>query len=113
MPALIHNGTVLVAMLEPAETFVARTVGLMGRRDLPAGTGLLICPCRSIHTSFMRFDLDVIFFNRSGQAIKVVRNLAPWRIAWGGVKATSVAEFKSGWLPGDGVFQLQSLRRPG
>ncbi|MBC7489503.1 MAG: DUF192 domain-containing protein [Glaciimonas sp.] len=34
-------------------------VGLLGKRALSDRQGLLIVPCRSIHTYFMRFVIDV------------------------------------------------------
>ena len=36
---------------------------------------------RSIHTMFMRFDIDVVFVDEDGRAVKVVRGMTPWRIA--------------------------------
>ena len=48
------------------EIFVAerpweRLLGLAGLPDLPAGAGLLIPRCRSVHTFGMRFALDILF----------------------------------------------------
>ncbi len=70
----------------------------MGKRELGAGTGLLLRPCGSIHTCFMRFPLDLIFLNAHNQITKIVLNIKPWRMVWGGWSAHSVIEFQSGWL---------------
>lgn len=56
----------------------------MGRRDLPAGHGLLIKPCSSIHMFFMRFPIDVVFLDRDNVVVKVVHGIKPWRMAMGG-----------------------------
>jgi uncharacterized membrane protein (UPF0127 family) len=44
-----------------ADDHVRRLVGLAGLRALPAGVGLLIPDCRSVHTFGMRFAIDVLF----------------------------------------------------
>ena len=60
---------------------MTRSVGLLGKKTLPAGEALLIRPCWSIHTWFMRFAIDVIFVDREDRVVKVVPNMKPWRMA--------------------------------
>jgi uncharacterized membrane protein (UPF0127 family) len=55
--------------------------GLMGRRGLPAGEGLLLSPAPAIHTAFMRFPIDALFLGRDLQVLEVVERLRPWRAA--------------------------------
>lgn len=99
MPRLVHNGNVIVPDLRIAGSFAARAQGLLARRGLPPGEGLLIHPCRSIHTWFMLFPIDVIFLDTHWRIVRVVQNLNPWRLAWGGHTAVAVVEVQSGWLP--------------
>jgi uncharacterized membrane protein (UPF0127 family) len=99
MPKLVHNGSTLVPDLQIAGSFTARAKGLLGRNGLPPGQGLLIRPCRSIHTWFMRFPIDVIFLDTHWRIVRVVLDLDPWRLAWGGHTAAAVVEVQSGWLP--------------
>jgi len=81
---------------EVAETFCQRMKGLIGRRGLASGTGMLITRCNCIHTCFMRFPIDARFLDRSGNVVKTVRNIRPWRLwIWGGFRATSVLETAS------------------
>lgn len=81
---------------EVAETFAQRAKGLIGRRGLESGKGMLIIRCNCIHTFFMRFPVDVIFFDRRGNVVKTVRNVRPWRLwVWGGWRAVSVLETQS------------------
>jgi len=40
---------------------VSRGFGLLGRSTLPEGAGLIIRPCNSVITFFMRFPIDVLF----------------------------------------------------
>jgi uncharacterized membrane protein (UPF0127 family) len=58
-----------------------RLVGLMGRASLPPGHALLLDPCASIHTCFMRFAIDVAFLDEENRVVRMVRQLAPWRLA--------------------------------
>ena len=78
---------------EVAESFVERAKGLIGRRGLAPGTGMLITKCNCIHTFFMRFAIDATFLDKSGKVVKVVRGIRPWRPwVWGGWRARCVLE---------------------
>jgi uncharacterized membrane protein (UPF0127 family) len=58
-----------------------RMRGLLGRRGLESGEGLLLRPTGSVHTFFMRFPIDVVFLSRDGEVLKVARAVPPWRTA--------------------------------
>jgi uncharacterized membrane protein (UPF0127 family) len=57
---------------------------------------MLITPCSSVQTTFMRFAIDVVFLDRDGQVVKVVQELRPYRGALGGRGAHSVLELPAG-----------------
>ena len=81
---------------EVARTFLRRAVGLIGRKSLPPGEGLLILRCNAIHTFFMRFPIDATFLDANDRVVKVVRNIRPWRpFIWGGWRARKVLETKA------------------
>ncbi|MBR2838246.1 MAG: DUF192 domain-containing protein [Kiritimatiellae bacterium] len=81
---------------EVAETFAERARGLIGRKGLAPGEGMLIPRCNCIHTLFMRFPIDAAFLDRRGEVVKTVRNIRPWRLfVWGGFRAVSVLETAS------------------
>jgi uncharacterized membrane protein (UPF0127 family) len=69
--------------------------GLLGRRSLDDGEGLLLEPASSVHTFFMRFPIDVVFLDREGSVSKIVENVRPWRAA-GCRGARSVVELSAG-----------------
>lgn len=71
----------LADRVEVAVTRRDRRKGLLGRSGLEPASALIIAPCFSIHTLFMRFDIDVVFVDEDGRAVKVVRDMTPWRIA--------------------------------
>lgn len=81
---------------EVAETFAERARGLIGRPPPPPGRGMLITRCNAVHTFFMRYPIDVTFYDRRGRAVKAVRNVRPWRLlVWGGWRAVSALETAS------------------
>jgi uncharacterized membrane protein (UPF0127 family) len=81
--ALVNQRTddALAERVEIAVTRRDRRKGLLGRSGLEPSTALIIAPCFSIHTMFMRFDIDAVFVDDDGRAVKVVREMTPWRIA--------------------------------
>lgn len=64
----------------PCDGFWSRLVGLMGKRSLSAGEGVLIYPCSSVHTWFMRMPIDVVYVSRQDEVVAIDRGLRPWRI---------------------------------
>ena len=86
----------MASRAEKAETHWARLMGLMGRRALPEDEALLITPCSSVQTFFMRFAIDVVFLDRDGQVVKVASELKPYRAALGGRGARSALELPAG-----------------
>lgn len=82
-----------------ADDLVSRIIGLMFKRSLRGMNGLLIKPCNSIHTFFMFFDLDVLFISSSGEIVKIIRSMKPWRMSWIYFRASQVLELQGGTLP--------------
>lgn len=68
-------------LVRRAETFLARLKGLLLAPPLPPGEGLLLVPCNSVHTAFMRHPIDVVFLDRAGVIRRIVSRLKPWRMA--------------------------------
>jgi uncharacterized membrane protein (UPF0127 family) len=78
-----------------ADRILPRMRGLLGRRGLGAGEGLLLRPAPSVQTFFMRFPIDVVFLDRAGTVLKVRSALRPWRVA-GCRRAHATLELPSG-----------------
>jgi uncharacterized protein len=100
---LINDRThaVVATSVELAATAGDRLRGLLGRRALAPSTGLLLSPCAAIHTAFMRFPIDVVFIDADGKALRVIRQLRPWRVAMS-LGARAVIELGDGTIaPGD------------
>lgn len=80
-----RTSQVIAHDVELADTRESRRRGLLGRDSLDSRAALILRPCFSVHTAFMRFAIDVVFVDREGAVVKVVRNLDAWRMAcaWG------------------------------
>lgn len=74
------RGTVVAEHVQVARSLWARTRGLMLRPPLPPGTGLLIDPCSSIHSMWMRFPIDVLYLDRDDVVVRIAEAMPPWRI---------------------------------
>jgi uncharacterized protein len=91
------TGRTIVSALEHADTAWTRFRGLMMRRNLPNGGGMLIEPCGSIQMTFMRFAIDAIFIDRTGVVTRVARRVPKWwGFAWGGRGTHAVIELPAG-----------------
>jgi uncharacterized protein len=73
------NGGVVVDRCVVAESPVARMRGLLGRRELRPGEGLLLRPASAIHTCFMRFPIDAVFLDGTLRVVGISDELRPWR----------------------------------
>lgn len=62
-----------------ANTVLKRMVGLLNRRGLSEGDGLLLDRCYGIHTFGMRFPIDVLFLDKELRVIRAVPALPPFR----------------------------------
>ncbi|MCO4792894.1 MAG: DUF192 domain-containing protein [Bacteriovoracaceae bacterium] len=84
-----------------ADGFVTRLIGLMFSKSLVGFDALLIKPCNSIHTCFMRYNIDVIFLDKNMTVVKIIREIKPWRMTWIYFKSHQVLEMAGGTLPSD------------
>ena len=101
---ILADGRIRVQHVEVATTLCQRMRGLLGRRELPAGHGMLIENCGSGHTVGMHCSLDVIFLDRAWQVRCVCRDVRPGRLmVWGGWTGLRALEVASGWLDLDGM----------
>lgn len=76
---IYDEGGQLLITAQPANTFMRRLKGLMLKPSLPSGQGLLLTPCSSIHTCFMRFPIDVVYLSRDYKVLDI-ETIAPWRL---------------------------------
>jgi len=102
------DGTIVCPRCTVAATPLRRMKGLLGRKELPPGEGLLLRPGSSIHMFFMRFPIDAVFLDRELVVRKVVPDLKPWRLA-SARGAKSVVELAAGEAARRGIATGQRL----
>jgi uncharacterized membrane protein (UPF0127 family) len=90
-----EDGSLVCERCLLAETALTRMRGLLGRRELPSGEGILLRPASSVHMAFMRFPIDAVFLDRDLRVVKVAADLRPWRAA-GSRGAKAVLEIPAG-----------------
>jgi len=101
-----RTGQTVARDVEAALSRATRRRGLLGRDGMPEHAALVIAPCPAVHTIAMRFSLDIVFVDRDGTAVRVVKDLRPWRMA-ASPTAYAVIEMPAGALgrndvaPGD------------
>jgi len=59
------------------DTWVGRLRGYLGRDKPRKGQGILLFPCKAVHTFGMTFPVDVIFLDHEGRVLEVAANLSP------------------------------------
>ena len=97
------NDRQLASEVRVARSLWARFWGLMGRRSLHEAHGVLLTPCTSVHTFFMRFPIDVVFLDGNGRVVKIIPSMKPWRTALGGRGARSALELEAGAAEANGL----------
>lgn len=80
--------------IRTADSFFSRFLGLMGKRN--TDYGLLLIPCKSIHTFFMKMNIDVIYFDKFLTVVDIDRNMKPWRTGKYRREAYGILELPAG-----------------
>ena len=92
----LSNGTELANCASSANTFFKRLKGLMFTKSLPAGHGLHIQPCRSIHTFFMNYAIDVLYLSEQLEIVGMDETMKPRSVGKYQPMAFSILELPAG-----------------
>jgi uncharacterized membrane protein (UPF0127 family) len=84
-------------------------MGLMFRRRLPEGSGLLLMPCGSIHMCFMRMKLDIVYLDGGFRVLGLERDLKPWRLGKSVPGTRLVLELPAGTIDRCGIASGETL----
>ncbi len=71
---------VLISEVRIAKNFFERFLGLMGKKNITQRDVIVFPNCNSIHTFFMRENIDVIFVSASGIVTSIFYSLRPWKL---------------------------------
>lgn len=92
-----------------ANSFSTRMIGLLGRKKLNKGEGLLLTKCNCVHMFFMRFAIDVVFLDKDNTVVYISENLGPWRLSKKVSAARSALEIEAGKSASLGLLVGDSL----
>lgn len=93
---LVYNSE-YIAEIFIADTFIKRFLGYMFHKK-PQHQAILIKPCNSIHTFFMKFNIDVLFVNENMEVVKKLEGLVPGKVVMPLKEAAMVIESSEGEL---------------
>ncbi len=105
---IVRCGDRIIAdRVKPANTFFDRFIGLMGKRALGDGEGLLLIDCSSIHCFFMRITIDAVYLSKD-LTVLGIETLRPWQIGRRIRHASHVLELPSApeWLSVGDVLDI-------
>lgn len=70
---------ILATHIKIASSFLDRLIGLMFSKKMFGFDCLFIKQCRSIHTCFMRYPIDVVFITKDLKVVRIIKNMKPWK----------------------------------
>ena len=80
-----------------ADTFTKRLIGLMFKKDIDYGLLFTDIICPSVHTSFMRFEIDIYFLDEHYTVVDKT-TLKPWKHYKSDKKSRYILETKKDML---------------
>lgn len=97
----VHNSTRSIDLMTTgrlAANPLTRLKGLIGVKELPAGDGLLIQPCKGVHCMFMSIPIDVIYVDQADCVVGLDPEMAPGRMGRVYRQAAYVVELPAGTI---------------
>lgn len=114
----VTRGVELAGSARVADSHWTRLRGLLGRSEPGPGEGLLLLPCRGVHTWGMTYPLDVLLGDETGTVVAAYPSLRPWSRTGVHRDASWALEIPAGTLdttgtrPGDEVrWSLEDERK--
>ena len=86
-----------------------RLLGLLPRVGLDPEEAMVFPGCSSLHTFFMRFAIDVAFLARTGEVVRLFREVNRGRMLFGGAESDAAIECGARMLERHGVELGQRL----
>jgi uncharacterized membrane protein (UPF0127 family) len=104
------KNTVLAENVLIADTPLKRIRGLLGKDAILPGQGVILAPCNSVHTFFMRFAIDVLFVDKDYKVVKIIPELKPNRVTRIYWQSKRVIELPAGQLSFTGTQVQDQLQ---
>ncbi|MBN2793970.1 MAG: DUF192 domain-containing protein [Clostridia bacterium] len=80
--------------LREMDTFYKRFKGLMFKTSMNK-EGYLFRNCKSIHTCFMKFPIDVVGIDENFQVMEIHSKIVPWKFVWMRKDVKHIIEMKT------------------
>jgi len=109
----IYNSTknnIIADDVKIAKTFFTRSLGLLPRESISQDEGLIIKPCNSIHTFFMKFPIDVLFVDRKNKIVALYENVSKNRILPIHLTSSYVVELASGQISNKNIEKCDIIQ---
>ena len=79
--------------------------GLLGRKSMGENEALVFFTAGPFHTFFMKFPIDIVFFDRNYRVLKISPEINPFRLsgcfkAYGAIETAAGSAEKKGIKPG-------------
>jgi len=88
----------LATRVSVGRTFCQRLRGWIGRATVAEQEALVLAPCRSVHTCFVRFPIDVVFLAADGEVVLTLPGMRPFSFSPYVRRAELVVELAAGRL---------------
>lgn len=96
MKLATESGREIAETIRYTDCFLGKLFGLAGRRNIPAGEGIIIKGCAWVHTFFMRFAIDILYLDSGLRILRIDRSIPPWRLLEPCPGASTVLELAGG-----------------
>jgi uncharacterized membrane protein (UPF0127 family) len=106
---LFNGDKILISNVDVSVSFFSRLAGLLGRPEIPVDYSMYFPNCNSIHTFFMKVQIDVIMTDNNGVVLALFERLGSWRTA-SCLKAGGTYETKVGNIERLGIKKGDVLR---
>ena len=90
---LLINKTTAFNSINVAENFFAKLFGLFIQNP-----PLYIKNCNSIHTLFMKNNIDIIFLNKNNKVVKIYENVTPNKIIFPINEGKNIIELNASFI---------------
>ena len=88
---------IFVGKVRVANNFMTRLKGLLGSKTLSSFQGLLIKPCKQVHTIGMRYSISIWYIDKKLEIVKIIDDLEPYNISPYVQNSHLIIEFPSKW----------------
>ncbi|KUO66570.1 MAG: hypothetical protein APF84_17235 [Gracilibacter sp. BRH_c7a] len=91
------RNSMFIGNVRIANKFTTRLKGLLGSSPLSSFQGLLIKPCKQVHTIGMRYSISIWYVDQKLRIVRIIDDLEPFKISPYVGDSHLIIEFPSKW----------------